>query len=79
MTERIIIKALAIVLSLPLFISCCKDYDENSSPIIEQQGITVAENEATRLSVKKLIESSYAISLTDFVSEVEKMETIKKR
>lgn len=79
MTERTIIKALAIILSLPLFFSCSKDDEkEESNPITEEQDFTVEESEATRLSVKNLIESSNGISLTDFITEAKKLQNIKE-
>lgn len=77
MTKRTIIKAMAIVLTLPLFLSCSKDSVEESSPKVEEQGISLAESEATRLSIKNLIESSKSTSLTDFVSEAKKIQNIK--
>ena len=77
MTNRTIIKAMVIVLTLPLFFSCSKDSVEGSNPIVEEQGITLAESEATRLSVKNLMESSQNISLADFVTEAKKLKNIK--
>lgn len=77
MTKRTIIKATAIILTLPLFFSCAKDSMEESNPIVEEQGITLAESEATRLSVKNLMESSQNISLADFVTEAKKLKNIK--
>lgn len=50
---------------------------EESNPIVEEQGITLAESEATRLSVKNLMESSQNISLADFVTEAKKLKNIK--
>lgn len=79
MTKKSIIETVTIIISLSLCFSCSNNNDEeNSIPNMEEQEFTLAESEATRLSVKNLIESSDGISLSDFVSEAKKLRNIKE-
>ena len=77
MTKKKFIKAMTIMLSLPiLFSSCCKD-EANESFLDTTQEVSEEEIEKTESSIENVLSSSTGSSIDNFVSQIKNLETIK--